>query len=109
MSEHAKSEEESAAKKPARSTAEIEADLAAQRAELTAAVDDLTRALDPRTQIAEFKLQAATVAENAADQAKDFAERVKEKDPGALRLVGAVAAGVAALGVLAGLARRRSN
>ena len=96
-------------KEPARTSAEIEADLAAQRTDLTAAVDDLTRALDPRTQLAEFKEQVATVAENAREQANEFTERVKRRDPGALRLLGAAAAGVVAVGVLAVVGRRRSS
>ncbi|MPV51302.1 DUF3618 domain-containing protein [Pseudactinotalea sp. HY158] len=102
-------EADKAPKKPARTVAEIEADLAAQRAELTAAVDDLTRSLDPRTQLAEFKEQAATVVANAAGQAKDLGDRVRSKEPGAIRIVGAAAAGLLALGALAVVARRRSR
>lgn len=91
-----------------RTRAEIEADLAAQRAALTSAVDDLTQALDPRTQVAELKEQSEAVAANLRSITQEFAGNLKAKDPRALGIAGAVGAGVLALGLVAALGRRRN-
>ncbi len=92
-----------------RTPEQIQEDLARTRVELADSVDELTTMLDPREQLKDAKANLRSAAEHgvktARTRAQALLEDVKSGDPKALGVVG----GVAAVAVLAVVARRRSG
>jgi len=80
----------------------IEAELTAKRAALASTVDELAERLDPRNQAAKAVAESKQLLRDAVDP--DATPEARRK---AQKVLGGVAAGVAAIGALVWLGRRR--
>lgn len=95
------------AKKPARSAAQIEADLENARIEIARDIDALTSRLDPRTQLENAKEVATEQLAAAQTQAQAFVADLKAGDQQAVKKAAMIASGAVGFIALIVLARRK--